>query len=234
MKTYFEYEELERANMKEDFVRSLLDAELMVTGVLKVDAPVYRTVPELPVLHKEKYFKVHNIYFKTVEQAQKFIELDPLDDAYLSSVGYDRRYAKPYGSSEYSKEALSIKQEELLIESEITQHARLLGEIRGASEFNNKLRQDFDKASSAMDKVLNGVWEDWGDLQSKKNELASVANTFDSYVKTAGGDIKTASQFVLKVLSPDKLKMASEWLNRPDIWSAVEDKVIVKEELATV
>lgn len=231
MKTYFDYEELERANLKEDEVKALLDAELMVKGVLKVDPPVFRTVPERPELKKERWYKVGELHFRTVEQADAFIKLDAHSADYNSATGYEARFAAPYYENRYASTGPRIEPVDLLIKSEVESLSKVLTEIRSATDANSKAREAYEKASSAMDKVIDAVWDDWSELQLKREKLQSIANTFDSYVATADGEKSVAAKFLLKAVPAPDVKKAAEWVNRPDIAEAV--KPLMLDELET-
>lgn len=221
MKTYFDFEEKERAAMTEGEVSALLDAELMVNGVLKIERPAPHPIPDLPTLAQEQWFKVGGVYFRTAEQAQKFIELAPHDDGYESEVGYDVRFAKPYSGGWTLSGIPTIEPTQLYRREDVIANSKILKQAKAAKEANEKAEQEYAKAAKAMSAVTDHVWSDWLALGQKRDRFTFVFETFDSYVKMAGGDEVVAGRFLLKAFSKDEIDEAASWTGR-EIPSASE------------
>lgn len=204
MKTYWDYTEKERSEMERDFVSTLLDAELMTKGVLKVEPPILRPVPNAPVLEQETWYCVGDNLFASAEQASSFLELKPHKERYNYEVGYDHKYAEPLEGE--------IKTVKIFSRQGILSASKILSEIKTAKEANDKAERAFKEASKEVDKVLNGVWEDWHACQAIARNKQKVLNTFNDYKKTAGGDERIAFGFLRKVFSQESIKEAFDWL----------------------
>lgn len=207
MKTYWDYSDKERSEMTEEFIKTLLDAELMTKGVLKVDPPSLRAVKVLPELTKIKYYKCVGVIFETAEQASKFLELFPMSENYNYQIGYDYKYAEPMDGKGIDAVFLYKKEELMATQKSIK-------EIEEAKEHNRKEESMFNLNSKAMSDVLNGVWEDWYRCQAVARERKKVVDTFEDYKKVAG-DESLALEFLKKVFPLDIISESFKWFEIP-------------------
>lgn len=204
MKTYWDYTEKERSEMTEEFVNTLLDAELMTKGVLKVDPPKLREVPAMPEMNHVIWYEASGILFETAELAAAFLALKPHRESYCYEAGYDHKYAQVCEGE--------ITTKKLYQHQDILNKAKTLAQIKEAKNANDKATGAFREASKAVDKVLGGVWEDWHNQQDTARHHKKVLSTLEDYRKTAQGDEKIALQFLRKVFTLEAINEAFTWL----------------------
>src|SRR5262249_43221715 len=83
---------------------------------------------------------------------------------------------------------------------------------KAAVEKENRRRQrEHDEAVKKQEEVLRGMWDDWYECQSKAARMQRVVDTFNEYVRIAGGARDVAGVFLLKVFSRGEIVEASEW-----------------------
>src|SRR5687768_14933183 len=104
MKTYWEYEDKERATLTDTEVRSLLKYALMEAGALDPVAPEMEALESLDKTRRKTFFTIKTqgkyggqdylpIVFATREAACAFLELKPALRDYNYECGHDNYYA---------------------------------------------------------------------------------------------------------------------------------------------
>jgi hypothetical protein len=206
MKTYWDYSEKERSQMSEEDVRSLLDVELMSKGVLKVVEPTLREIKTFNI-SQITYYEVNGVFFETADQAQKFLELNPLTSEYdYYGAGYDYKYAAP-GSREIKQVMLYDRQEVLNLKIVLTEN-------KIAKEENEKIVRMYNKATEEQNEVFKGVWDDWFDQKNRAFEHQKIQDTRAKYLELAKGDAGIAEIFLKKVFSEDAIAASDKWFNK--------------------
>ena len=76
IKTYWDFSEKERANMKSTEVESYIDVELAINGILKPQQPILQAIKAVEV-PKKSYYQVGSLLFDTQEQAELVIRQSP-------------------------------------------------------------------------------------------------------------------------------------------------------------
>lgn len=236
MKTYWEYDEQERAALTSEQVEALMDAELMTKGVLKPVAPKLHAIPASPLGEKLTVYGIRGkskygsdehvgICFETAELAARFLELNPMvrDNDY--EVGSEFHYAKTLADC-------AIVSETLFSMEQINLHRSALKNRKAKSEENEKLSSAFTKACNESDKVTRQVWSDWHALQSTKAEMQKVVNTFAEYKRMTSDDEPMAMNFLAKVFNERKVAQAREWF--PGAIPGFETVVAAPAEKAVV
>ena len=202
MKTYWDYSEKERSNMSREQIEALLDVELMTKGAKKIEAPSLKTIKEVKVA-MEMWFEVDGTFFKTAELAQQFLTLDPRHSTYDYACGYDYQYAKEIRPQ--------IEQKQLYSRQELLNLATTLKENKAAKEYNEGATSTYEKEKKEMDKVLDGVWEDWYECKQKAEKHKAVFATSVEYLKLTNDDIDLANAFLKKVYTEQEIKDAEMW-----------------------
>lgn len=202
MKTYWDYSEKERSEMGEEQIRALLDVELMSKGVKKVEAPILKPVKSVEI-ETEVWFEVGDVFFKTAEQAQQFLALNPKHSTYEYSCGYDYHYAAEIESE--------IKQSSLYSRQALLDLASILKENKAAKAYNEDISSAHEKRTEEVDKVLNGVWEDWYECKTKAAQHRKVLETRSEYMKLTDNNADLADTFLKKVYSTEEIKEADAW-----------------------
>ncbi len=199
MNTYWDYSDKERANLTEDEVRSLLDVELMIKGIKKVVVPILKQIEGVKLDH-EIWFRVDDIYFKTIEQAQTFINLEPYNTAYEYTCGYDYRYAKPLSKI--------ITQENLYSHQQLLNMKEILSENKQAQEENDRMTTKYEKDIAEQNRILDTVWEDWWRCKNRQAELQKILNTKSEYLKMTEGNEELAMSFLKKIYTEEDINEA--------------------------
>ena len=206
MKLYWDYTEKERSEMTEQQIESLLDSELMSKGVLKVAKPSMAKIEDIKVA-SETFFAVEGIIFKTAEEAQSFLALNPMRENYDYSIGYDYKYAQ-----EITPE---IKQIRLFDRADIANLKSVLSKNNAAKKQNDTLIEQFDKAIKKVNSVLDEVWADWHDCKARASAHQRIVDTRAEYLKLTGENLEMAEQFLKKIFSDEQIEASDIWFNGP-------------------
>lgn len=208
MKTYAEYTKRERSEMTEEQVKALLDAELMVKGVLKVAPPVLQKIEEVE-LRSTIYFEAGGVYFDTAEQAASFLKLNPKKDSYDYQVGYEIKYPEPLEQE--------IKQVKLYDRVDVLNAKLVLSKNHKAKEANEQEEKRYQEAVKKVGAVLDEVWSDWNRCRSLAYYHKKVVDTRAEYMKLIGGDEALAETFLRKAFRVDEIKASNEWFGLPEV-----------------
>lgn len=218
MQTYWDLSEQERADLSREDVERYVDAELMLKGVLRVRPPTLATVPEVPqptrrffsVLVRGQYNSRDHVgvVFETIEQARAFVALSPmrLDSEWLE--GSSVQFVAPAREPEIIEMAALTAAEKDAAKSELSS----ANAIQAANErAKSQYEQDIKKQNDA----LKGLWADWCACVERRSNLKKIADTFDDYVRTVGGDTEIASKFLSKVFIKSDIEDAAAWFGKP-------------------
>lgn len=210
MITYWDLEPKARAALSESDVQRYLDAELMLKGVLKVEAPTFDEVPEVPTVERSTWYKVtgFDAVFATAELAQRFIDLNPRSTD-TKRFGHDWRAQETIECLEPSK-PLEVVTVALASETAVESHRATLEKRAAARSANEKKREEYNKAVKLQNEALKGLWDDWHTQRAEAAQHRKLVETFESYVKTAG-DRMVATKFLLKVFTAEQIKKAADW-----------------------
>lgn len=204
MKTYWDYNDLEKMNMTSTDVEGLLDIELMSKGVMKATPPNLQPLKDLPPLERPEFFEVNGIIFPTLDQAEKFIDLNPLKEAYdYYGAGYEYKYTRPCDAK--------IEKIKLYNESEVKIHANIFKSNKVAEEFNEKEEKRFQEESSAIASTVEPVWQDWREKQSTRYKLEKINETYRDYLKMTNNDAQMAYNFLNKIYSAHEIDLAKQF-----------------------
>lgn len=215
MINYWDYSEKERAELASESIEAMLTVELMRNGVLKPVAPNLTPIVSLQTGERRKYYGLKgkskygsdeslSVCFETVEQAQKFLELQPLKSDYDYEIGSENGYVTPIGNASIQMmEAYSLEQ--------INTYRSAMKQNKANADRNEKEITRFREASEKADKITSHVWEDWNNCRSRRSELSTISNTFTEYLKMTQNDAAMASGFLAKAFSNTEIAAAIEW-----------------------
>ncbi len=214
MKRYWDFEERERAEMTMEQVESLLTAELMEAGVVRVESPVLLSVDpvEIPgtTLYgvKSGYYSLGGIGFRSPEDAATAVKLMvALDSSYIGG--------KDYKVINENSDAITIEPVAIHSRADLANHKSAVEKSAANKKANEAALVEYKKQTEAVDKVCDGVWDDWRDCQNTLADLRRVIRTLDDYTKTCDGDKSTAMKFLAKAFPAPQIQQAREWLD-PD------------------
>jgi len=213
MKTYWDLSEKERAALSRDEVAQYLDAELMMSGVLKVAPLTEQPEPAIPEPSATWYRVKHSGYrelsiaFPTVEAAQAFIAAGgaEVETVWMGGSG-SASYVSPLHDPSVAAVKIMTSTEKDLASGELKE----AGAVRAANE---KAREEHRKALAAQEAALSGLWEDWQNCREKAARMNRVAATLVEYTRIAD-DEDTAIKFLSKAFTTETLCEAEEWFGR--------------------
>ena len=219
MKTYWDIDESERANLTYEQVEDLLKYEWMEHGVIIPPQP--GAAPEMPQLSlaTEIVYVVqvpgrHSwsgpdrcMEFRTREDAEAFVRLKPVRTDYDTSIGPDYRYATPFG-------AMTIVEQQVFSAKAIDEARSSLTSHKEAKDAHSRLVSEYDKARKQADDCVSGIWSDWHERVSTRNAQQRIVDTFDRYVTDCDGDERIAERFLLKAYGIDDVDAAFIALGR--------------------
>ena len=207
MKTYWDYSEKERSLMTREDVSNLLDTELMTKGVKKVIAPVLKPIKDVKI-ETETWFEVDGTFFKSAEQAQSFLALDPRKSTYEYSCGYDYHYACELDPK--------IEQKQLYSRQALLNLSTILKENKASKEYNEKVTNEYEKQMKEVNNVLSEVWEDYYACQEKAAKHQAVITTRNEYLTLTKQDKALAETFLSKVYSQKEIQEADKWFGEEE------------------
>ncbi len=202
MKTYWDFTRAERAGLTEKQVEDMLDRELMTKGVLRVFPPVKMTVPEVKLEPKGKVYAIDDVAFSSAEEAEKAIL------AGVRKIDYTYDDVQRF----YLQERVPEIQVRMIYDKADIDNAKKAIEKRVEAERSNRQElEEFEKASKAMNEVIGGVWQDWGECRDEAAKHRKVRTTFDKYKDLAEGNEETAMRFLKQTFSKPEIEAAWSW-----------------------
>lgn len=213
MRTYWDLSEKERAALAREDVEKFIDAELMTKGVLKVQPLVLEPAPLVPEptttafeIRRRGYGQhPYALLFASAEDAHACLALRPLlvDGEYVD--GKILNALRPLDDAEVVAVKLHTAAERDAHKVDMLRKAEVENE-------NDKRQRAHDEQVRKQDEVLRGMWTDWYDCQRKAHDMQRVVDTFNDYVRIAGGARDVAGVFLLKVFAADVIAEAAEWM----------------------
>jgi hypothetical protein len=197
---YWDLETNERAALTTEQVKACCLVELMEAGVLQPEPP--DLVDEETVeVERETFFAPKEpgtygdsfgICFPTADEAAQFVALKPMKVESNWRVGSDHKYAKPLAE-------LEIAALRLMTEADYVRLSSDLQRVESAKTANKKARDEFNKATAAVSKATEGLWDDWHECRAHVAAIAKVRADFAEYTKLCEGNETSARVFLLKI-----------------------------------
>lgn len=213
MKTYWDFEESERAAMSEDDVRRLLDFELMSKGVIRVEAPRLEVVEDVSLPKRTVYGieakdpryyhqKKLLVAFDSAEDAAKFAALCVFEivDDYETGTKFAAPLREP-----------SIVPAEVTAEQDVMNARSLLKANKEKESHNTRAREAYDKACRTVEEATRDVWADWRRCRDVVERHKKVVATFDEYKRLTDGNADLACTFLGKAYPKTDVVAAFEW-----------------------
>lgn len=225
MKTYWDYNEQERAALTEQQVNSLLDVELMEKGVLKPVAPTLIPIVEPKDIGERKQFygvefrgkygsdEDSRMVFASMDEAKAFMALNPLVADYNYEAGSDYTYAMSLADAKITVKSLFCYED-------INRVISLLKKNKSAVEENRSAESKYSEALRIASGVTDGVWKDWYDQRGTRGDMERVVSTYKEYLALTQGDSALALKFLGKVYNQAQIEKAQEWI--PDMIPNIE------------
>ena len=213
MRTYWDHDTMERAELSEDDVRRLLDFELMEKGVLKL-APFTPATPEPVSLPKVRRFSVKHasgryggeetldIVFATADDAEAFLRLAPM--VRVSDYDTGATYVKPVVGG-------SIAPEDTSSETDVLNARSVLTANKQTEARNREAMRAHEEAAKKVHDATNGVWQDWREARFKRERARQILDTLTEYKALTGGNEATARAFLMKAFTADEVGEALAW-----------------------
>lgn len=207
MQTYWENTELEKMKMTREEVQAYLDVELMTKGVVKVTTPNFQEIKDITHFEKVTYYSCAGVLFKTIEQANSFLQLNPMKEGYdYYGAGYDYKYAEPV-------EPL-ISQIPLFKKSDVIDNCIIFKSNKTAKEFNEAEKKRHEKELAIMDETLSPVWDDWNQKQSLKYKCEKINRTYLEYLEMTKGDKALAKDFLSKLYPISEIELSQAFITQ--------------------
>lgn len=201
MKTYWDSTDLEKMNLTKAEVQSFIDIELMTKGVVKVTKPNFQEIKDVSEFEKVVYYEYGGILFRTIEQVNAFIQLNPMKEGYdYYGAGYDYKYGEPIESS--------IKNVSLFRVGDIKENSLLFKSNKTAKEFNEAETKRYEKEMSIMEDAVAPIWEDWHEKQGMARKCKKINDTYKEYLSMTKGDEALALEFLAKIYSQGEIELA--------------------------
>jgi hypothetical protein len=213
MKTYWDYNESERANLTYEEVQSLQKFELMSAGILTPEPPTFQdeTPPPVPTQKFYQVTHVDGVYstpknfgtiFRTMEDAEAFIALRPA--VVESNWQFSGNYFKEVSG-------LQVQVVELPTEADQVAHKPRLIELKSIVESNKKLKDEYSTACKAVTDACVSMWDDYRTVTSKQHRYKKIVDTFNAYVNECDGNEEIAMRFLLKATDRETIEESFEW-----------------------
>lgn len=204
MKTYWDYTEKERSELTEEGVKELLKFEFMMKGVEPAKLPQMNPLKPIEI-ERVTVYEVDDVYFETIEAAQKFLELKPLksDYEYGTSCAAEFRFSKPFNDV--------IKCTTLAQYESVMKAKEIIKENESRKKMNEKLEREYSNLVNENNKVTQGVWEDWLECKDKGRRYEKICKTLDDYEEMTEGNQPLALEFLNKIYLMGDIEAAKEW-----------------------
>lgn len=217
---YWDYTPRQRALMSRDEVAQFIDFELMRKGVIKVETPILREVPDVEIktttFYSVGYNRIYSwedfIIVSTPEEAQTILgmKLFTKDSSY--DCGHSRYYAK-------RADEAAVKPIELMTQEDFTAASKILKEQAAAISFNDTVQKEYDKNAKAMDEATSGMFDDWTEQQLEERKAQTILSTWKRYLGMCKGQWEIAAEFLVKAHTREDIQKAIDWLG--EAWDVV-------------
>lgn len=211
MKRYWDYSEKERAAFTSEQVESLMAAELMEAGVVRVEQPEMLPT-DMPEIQASALYTIKCGYssptyaFRTAEDASKALSLAlALDHDYIGGNYYHKTNPK----REMTIEAVAIYDGADL--ANFRSSAEKMAANKDANDAALKLYQE---ACKSVDAVVQGVWADWHNCQATRRRYQKIIDTHTEYSGICDGDESKARVFLAKAFPQPDIDAAFDWFGR--------------------
>lgn len=196
------YKEIAKENLAalSDYeVEQLIKTEMMEQGVRVVEKP--SPFNELrPVLSTQKFYAVSGILFKTMSQAEKFLDLNPQKDDWSWNTTSEFRYSEPISSG--------IRVVELYVKEEVVERGdELTAWAAKKVEYDGKKSQ-YDNYCRSNGNIAKTVWNAVIEARKAQQERVEIQNAYEEYKELAGGDELIAQNFLFKTYGEEKARAA--------------------------
>jgi hypothetical protein len=195
MKTYWDVNEKDRADLTEEEMEKFFEIELMMNGEVIPKKPVFKEIEDpMEKLRgkREIKFSVGGIssktLFDTIEDANKFLELNPQRGEYIYEVGYDYIYATKI--SDKIDQIVTYKKEDL----EEVKEDKTIYENR-KKEYEEDL-EEYRKQRSSVEDLLSKIKEDKLERDKERRKLNEILQTYERFLTLAEGDSDIARTFL--------------------------------------
>jgi len=203
MKTYWDLTKQQRVRLTRDEVEAFCDQELMQAGVLRPDPWDETESPLMPELGTDAFFEVGGVIFKTLEQAQAFLDLAPMKSEYDYSTGYDYKYVVPISSSVETK---SFYRQDSLLANQAA-----LAKVNSRKEARRAKAEEYEAAHKKIAEATIALLSDYDTCLDYARQAAKIQATFDEYLTMCDGDEALAKSFLAKVFEQEEVDFAEKW-----------------------
>lgn len=220
-KTYWDLSERERAALAADDVERFAATELMRLGVLQVGLLVKEPEPVTVELPVQTYYQIEiagqyarerlPLLFHSIDDAKAVLALDPwlAKEERLNDDWSQRRdVAHLLGTHALSP---TIVLSEMCAAHDFAKARAELSKRSAIRAANDKREEEWVKEKQKEDDALKGMWTDWQACRLKAAAHRRIADTFEAYATTAGGDREVAFRFLRKVFTDSQVATAAEW-----------------------
>lgn len=202
MKKWDDLTTKEIAELSREEVQKYIEIELMVQGIENPKPPYYEDEPDSTLEKKDKYFQVGSLLFKTAEEANAVLNLNPYKEDYIYAVSYNHKFAVPLDNKDI-QQVFFYRQEDIQSQKE---NIKLSEKVKSS---NNQKKYAYDNALNAVAKIENPMLLSWEQAKDRKLFLSKIRDTFEDYKKLCNGDAGLALSFLHKVYSADEIQEAN-------------------------
>lgn len=211
---YWDLSEKDRSELTSEQVEAFIDAELMEQGVVRVEAPTMLPV-EVVEIPTQKLFVLKRDWqtctthgYKTAEAAAR---------AMADAIAIDSEYVggNSYSVIDKNRNALTIEMADVYTHGDLANVRKTVEQIAANKKANDKATQEYKDACTAVERILDGLWENYRECQSTAYRNQRVIDTYNSYVRTANDNAEIAANFLAKAFTAQDIDGAFEWFGLP-------------------
>ena len=209
MQRYWDYSEKDRAELTEDQVESLMAAELMEAGVVRVESPA-ELCCEMPELTGETWWTIKANYslpgfaYRNADDAAKAM-------AGATPLNYEYIGGQHYHIIAGTRKDIEIVPVVIYDGASLQAHKSAAEKAAANKKANEAAAQAYLESSRAVDAVVNGVWDDYRKCQATKRRFKKIVDTQAEYTKICDGDERKARVFLAKAFPQPDIDAAFEW-----------------------
>lgn len=207
----------ERAALKEEDLRAMINVELMEKGVLRVEAPKMEEIAEVE-LHTRTMFTVEceeksdrynketfPVCWPTEEEAVRFLSSGALVLKRDWRLGNEYQHVAP--------STLKVVAIQVYDYAELVNAKSALDENEAKKKRNKEAMDAFAAASKRVEETTRDLWSVYYGAVATAEEMKSLTRTWNDYMEMTGKQPDIAARFLMKAVGRDKLAEFFEWQN---------------------
>lgn len=207
MKTYWDLNQAERVNLTaKEITKRFIPIELASNGILTPKEPEYIELPPEPETEIKvragfivRYTRGTSSYkydwpivFNKIKDAEAFIAARP------GALGYAYVGDKQLDTVEEIDGQYIIEMRQVATLEDVQRCKELRRDYDQIKNENTSMRDKYERDKTAVERATEGIWNNWQELRTVKQDMLQVYESVLEFTKIAEGNINIGIKFALK------------------------------------